>query len=544
MIVEPQKKRSLSGLLLALVLVAGGGLVAAYAYVEQREEQRLADFIVSEIKRNGGEASLDGLNYNLLQNTLELTGVKVAFTDKGLPPNYEVGRILLRDPNRSLALAVLRDKTDGLTGVQPLAEELLFEGGKSAGKGPINETDMLEMQAEAAVLSVTGIGGDMDRLLPALAEWKQGKKFSDQELVVLLARSFSYARRDLPKGAHITMKSSAVEGVASVGSVSETNYSDGTLERVDMRDLHMDMKTLATKSQGNLKLSQSSMVLERISISPKVLELQEDPAFTARPDADKVLAEALFLSEKPFLGALTMTDTQVELYSTTFKWKLFRYDNSAVQPFTASVSMDNLVLPASMIIRNPLVRMFLNMDELDISTRISVAVPVKDKTFTDTTTLDASLNVAGLGAANVDMQGKFVTAGTSETSHEGDEGDDLTAEAVRNFMASKMVLSYTDAGLVARGMGAARHTMGLDVAQLTTFLLASMGSDPTLSAEKDKFAEFLAAPGTVTMSITPQNPMPLEQLLELKPGNEAVKLEVTRGSETLEEQLKKTEQQK
>lgn len=535
---EPKTKRSLTSVLLAIVLVAGAGLVAAYTYIEQREEQRLADFIVSEIKRNGGEASLDGLNYNLLQNTLELTGVKVAFTDKGLPQNYEVGRILLRDPNRSLALAVLRGKTDGLAGVQPLAEELLFEAGKSAGKGPINKTDMLEMQAEAAVLSVTGIGGDMDRLLPALAEWKQGKKFSDQELMVLLARSFSYARRDLPQGVHLTMKSSTAEGTMSLASITETNYADCSLERAEMRDLRMDVKILNSKTQGHLKLTQDSLVMERLFISPKTLEMTLDPKFMESPDADTAQAAALFLGEKPFLGAMTLTDTQVEINTIKFKWDTFRYENTAVQPFTASVALNNLRLPSAMVISNSLVRTFLNMDELTITSKASVVVPVRDKTFTDTTTLNTSLDVAELGSITMDTQGKLVAGQATGMN------DDLAAEAVRNFLASKLVLSYTDAGLVARGMGAARHTMGLDIAQLTTFLLAAMGSDPAMSAQKDKFAEFLAAPGTITMSITPQNPMPLEQLLELKPGNEAVKLEVTKGSETLDEQLKKNEQLK
>lgn len=534
--IEPRKKNSLAGLLFAMALLVAGGFVVAYMFIEQREEKRLAEFIVSEIKKNDGEASIAGLNYNLLQNTLELTGVKVAFTTKDVTKDFELERILLRNPNRMLALDIMRGKTEGLAGVQPLADELLFEGGKSTGKASLASSEsasmQMDMQGEAALISVTGIGVNLDVFLPALTQWQQGKRISEMERMVLLGRGVSYAQRSIPNGARMLVKMENSEALVTISSMTETNYADLSLERMEILGLNANF--VNGQSERPVKLTQGAMIFERLALSPEAYEMSLDTVPLEEMGQDEALLKALFLGEKPIIGAITITDTQLTMLGLTFKWGKFKYENPVTRPFTASVSMDNLILPSRVVISNPLVRMFLNMDDLDISSKISVVVPVEEKTYTEATTFSSSVSVAELGSAALNTEGVLTQSKLSAMN------DDFLTDAVSNFMASRLVMSYTDAGLVARGMGAARHTMGLDVAQLTNFLLATAGSDPAMNAQKEQFAEFLAAPGTISMSITPKNPMPLSQLLELKPGNEAVKLEVTKGSETLEEQLKKT----
>lgn len=509
------------GIIAAVVAVLAA---ASVWYIQNEVEKQVRAGGEAFLRKAGGVPTLGQISYNLLSNTLEIKDIKVAMPQQGQPVDYKISRIVLKNPNRSLIMAVVSEKLAEQKGTLVAAEELSVENYEAAISSLADEKMQLQVAVNVPLQIVRGMSVDMDVLGPVLANPNR----TEIDTIVAIAQSCAYASRSVPSGMTGDVSGNAIQAKITAGVMEETNFGRCALERGTIKNLTMK----GSGSGEKIDVSVDELTLERIFISPEALRLSLSAQQNPSADPEPMLM-AMFLGERPLIGLLSVKGINVINAGQTSKMGLFRFENSSTKPFAASLKIENLPVDLNMVPEGAMLIQLAGKSEVNVNMEFSALVPVDTKALIKGA---MAVSAQDLGSMSMKTEGSLAPDFTwAESASQEDE-------LINNFLVENLTASYTDQSLAARGVKLASSMMGLQpdlaIGFVQNMIKGNAGSTispPNMVAIDD----FISNPGTITLSVTPEQPMPLAQLLDsLDLGADKTVLETVKGEKSLADQVK------
>lgn len=522
---SPSRGIFLAVLILAIAVLGGGW------YVQQEVEKQVRAQIEEQGKKIGAVTTVGGVSYSLLNNTLEVTNIKVDRIDKpGVPATvYTTDRVAARNINRSLVLAAVMGNLSDQKGTLPVIDTLEVGSYQVITKQyPLPDSDLMDMDITVPAQTITNITVNMDVLGPLLAK----TDVSETAFLIGLFQSCAYASRTVPAGTKGTINSKQLKGEFTMGAGEERNVGAGGIEYASARDM-----VLKFVQQDNevLNFSMSEMIMERMFFSPELLKLLMDAQTNPASYDEKAVLKTAFLGDRPVIGAYSIKDVKVKVEDEQFDFASFVYENSSTKPFALSISLTGLRLPTSILPEDTnMATELLGMKDFTSNFKFTGLFPLQDPAGLTKMEFTSSIDKIGMVSFN--------TEGTlpPDLTLADFESANVTS---KDFMTKMIKVSYTDTGLVPMGAKLMEKMMGLNPSQalalVETTQKAEVAGGKISQANLDAIMAFLRQPGTISLTLAPNPPVPLRKLLnELDLAAEDSMLEVTKGEKTLEEQIK------
>lgn len=512
-------QKGLIGLAIALVAVIAVGY-AGMRYLENA----VADAVRAWAAQTPPDARVEvgDVTYTLADNRLILKNLRVGYKLRDqLSGVIGVEELEVLKPGASL-LSLMRDPKAEIKEAQvDVADDIILRR-LSVGPSPALTTEER---------SISGVKLDTAVLKKLIAS-----PGSDQWAVALdVAYGLSFVT-DVSKNLKMTMKELPFE--VTIREVADKGYADGHLKRCDL-------KGMTVRAQDKDVLSLADMALENMNLPPR----EAMDMFNKLMDQKEVLlgeqalewTKLFFGSPKPLLGSLVLRDMRITDGLAKVTLEKLSYTNPTTVPFAFNLSLEHLKMPVALLPELQLLSL-MGLQDVDASASFSLSLPAEDGAFESA----ASLNLANLGTADASFKGILpqdvleaaFRLAASDQSPDAEEA--VGALFDENLRLSHMELGYADEGLLPRLGVIGQKLMGLSPDQCVQMAKRYLEENAGVAADNPnvpKLMDFIDRPGAVRVIFAPDRPMLTEDMERLPADTPFMKLEVTPGPKTVQEEM-------
>lgn len=516
-------QKGLIGLAIALVAVIAVGY-AGMRYLENA----VADAVRTWAAQTPPDARVEvgDVAYTFADNRLVLKNLRA---DYKLPGQRSavigVEELEIRKPGSAL-LSLMRDPKAEIKETQVDVAENITLHRLSVGPDPALTTEkrsLSDVKIDAALLK---------KLIASPT--------SDQWSVALdLAYGLSIVT-DVSNNLKVTLKELPFE--IAIREVADKGYQKGHLERCLIKDVTVRSKDKDIFSIADLTLENMNMPpREAMVMFNKVASRKETPSEEQALEWMK----AFFGGPQPLLGSLALRDMRIAAGLATITLEKLNYTNPTTEPFAFNLALEHLKMPVAVLPELQLLSL-MGLGDVDASASFFLSLPAKDGAFEST----ASLNLANLGTADVAFKGvlpqdvlkeAFRLAANSQSADTQEDTEEAVAQLFDdNMKISHMELGYADEGLLPRLGVIGQKLMGLSPAQCVEMAKSYLEENAGVASDNPnvpKLIDFIDRPGAIRVIFAPDRPMLTGDMEDLPADTPFMKLEVTPGPKTVQEEM-------